>query len=314
MLGYGYKQYYGYNVTKQTYGYQLTRSLYYQNLDNNAGVFYHLIDKAEEQECREVILAYFCLWRSAATGWTSADLDDYIELELERLANLKVDFEIGDALEKLDRLGLVEKTGDRYRAKPLQAAQERLDYLWDNYFQYNKAPANAVAAFARRRVCFTRLLAKAATNLGRRLPSTISPAVGQAIEIQHRDEQAGTPAHNQQKPAVGEAAHPLSRTGEVQQRKQGQRQLERQDHLTEHQQVGHAAVAAQADDEHGRDDGQKPGEQSPQPRLDPPRMNPSITTWPASVPVTVLLWPLANSATANSVLANAVPNNGASVR
>jgi len=40
-------------------------------------------------------------------------------------------------------------------------------------------------------------------------------------------------------------------------------------------------------------------------------MNPSITTWPASVPVIVLLWPLASSATANSVLAAAVPNNGA---
>ena len=43
-------------------------------------------------------------------------------------------------------------------------------------------------------------------------------------------------------------------------------------------------------------------------------MKPSITTCPASVPVMVLLWPLASSATANSVLAAAVPNNGASVR
>ncbi len=142
VLGYGYKQYYGYNVARQTYSLQLTRSLYYQNLDNNQGVFYHVIDEAEEQECREVILAYFCLWRSAPeAGWTAADLDDYVEMELERLANLKVDFEIGDALEKLDRLGLVEKQGDRYRAKPLRTAQERLDYLWDNYFQYNNAPA-----------------------------------------------------------------------------------------------------------------------------------------------------------------------------
>lgn len=146
LLGYGYKQYYGYTITKQTYSYQLTRSLYYQNLDNNAGVFYHVIDEAEEQECREVLLAYFCLWRSApANGWTSADLDDYVEMELERLANLKVDFEIGDALEKLDRLGLVDKTGDRYRAKPLREAQEKLDYLWDNYFQYNNAPSASAA-------------------------------------------------------------------------------------------------------------------------------------------------------------------------
>jgi len=43
-------------------------------------------------------------------------------------------------------------------------------------------------------------------------------------------------------------------------------------------------------------------------------MNPSITTWPASVPVIVLLWPLASSEMAKSVLAAAVPSSGASVR
>ena len=32
-------------------------------------------------------------------------------------------------------------------------------------------------------------------------------------------------------------------------------------------------------------------------------MKPSITTWPASVPVMVLLWPLASRATANRMLA-----------
>ena len=35
--------------------------------------------------------------------------------------------------------------------------------------------------------------------------------------------------------------------------------------------------------------------------------NPSITIWPASVPVMVEFWPEASSATANSVLASVVP-------
>ncbi len=43
-------------------------------------------------------------------------------------------------------------------------------------------------------------------------------------------------------------------------------------------------------------------------------MKPSITTCPASVPVMVLLCPLASSATTNNVLAAAVPSKGASVR
>ena len=138
VAGYGYKQWYGFQTTRQTYSLQLTQSLYYQNLDNNAGVLYHLLDEAEEQECREAILAYYYLWRFAGTdGWTAASLDDYVELDLERLAQLKVDFEIGDALDKLERLGLTQKNGDRYRALALDRALEALDYKWDNYFQYN---------------------------------------------------------------------------------------------------------------------------------------------------------------------------------
>lgn len=136
--GYGYKQYYGYQTTKTAINLQLTQSLYYQNLDNNAGVLTHLLDEAEEQECREALLAYYCLWRFAGDqGWTATALDDYVEMDLERLANIKVDFEIEDALAKLERLKLVVKNGDRYAAVPIDAALENLDYAWDNYFPYN---------------------------------------------------------------------------------------------------------------------------------------------------------------------------------
>ena len=43
-------------------------------------------------------------------------------------------------------------------------------------------------------------------------------------------------------------------------------------------------------------------------------MKPSMTTCPASVPVMVLLCPLASSATANRMLAATVPRSGSSVR
>src|SRR5262249_1199294 len=101
--GYGYKQWYSYQVTKQTYSKLLKESLYYQTLDNNAGALTRLLDEAEEQECREAILAYYCLSRFAPPqGWTAEQLDDYIEMYLEGAANLKVDFEVGDALEKVE--------------------------------------------------------------------------------------------------------------------------------------------------------------------------------------------------------------------
>lgn len=123
IASYGYKQYAGFQNTKQSYSARLTQSLYYQNLDNNAGVFHRLIDAAEEQECREAILGYYFLWRYAdETGWTAAELDDRVEAYLEKATGLKVDFEIGDALDKLENLRFVEKDGEQFRAVPLDRA------------------------------------------------------------------------------------------------------------------------------------------------------------------------------------------------
>jgi hypothetical protein len=146
-LGYGYRSYYGYQQTRQRYRLTLTENLYFQNLDNNCGVLARLLDEAEEQECREALLAYFFLWRLAGPdGWTSAELDDAVEEYLERNAGVKVDFEIGDAIRKLEERRIVVKAGDRYRARPLGQALQVLDWIWDNYFKYNTAGADRPAA------------------------------------------------------------------------------------------------------------------------------------------------------------------------
>jgi hypothetical protein len=128
VAGYGYRTWSGFQTTKQAYTLTLTQSLYYQNLDNNAGVLYRLLDEAEEQECREALLSYFYLWRYAGeSGWTADRLDDYIEEDLERQADVSVDFEIEDGLGKLERLGLVEKIEHRYRVPPVEQAIELMD-------------------------------------------------------------------------------------------------------------------------------------------------------------------------------------------
>jgi hypothetical protein len=135
--GYGYKSYHSYQVKKQDYSLKLTKSLYYKSLDNNNGVLMRLLDDAEEQECRETFLAYFCLLQHAPReGWTAEQLDDYVELYLEGNAKLKVDFEIGDALAKLERLKIVRKVGDAYIAQPIDKALQMLDWTWDNYFKF----------------------------------------------------------------------------------------------------------------------------------------------------------------------------------
>jgi len=140
-IGYGVKSYQGYLNTRQKYQLNLTQSLYYQNLDNNAGVLFRLLDEAEEQECREALLAYFLLWReSDSGGWDQETLDRAAENWLKEKADLDVDFEVDDALAKLVRLRVVEQPfPERYAAASLETALQRLDEAWDDYFAYNVA-------------------------------------------------------------------------------------------------------------------------------------------------------------------------------
>jgi hypothetical protein len=135
-ITYGYRSYYGYQQMKQRYHLTLTQSLYYQNLDSNAGVLFSLLDDAEEQECREALLAYFLLWKKAAAdGWTAHDLTSFVEPFLEKSVQVPVDFETGEALATLERLHLIEKHGDRCRARPIDDALETLASAWSSWLQ-----------------------------------------------------------------------------------------------------------------------------------------------------------------------------------
>jgi hypothetical protein len=114
----------------------LSDNLYFKNLDNNAGVFYHLIDAAEEEEFKEAVLAYYFLLTAKET-LTKKELDDRIENWLAERWNCHIDFEIGDAVNKLKRLELIEVDADHLRCVPLIAAKKQLDSIWDNFFKYN---------------------------------------------------------------------------------------------------------------------------------------------------------------------------------
>jgi hypothetical protein len=138
-IGYGTRSYFSYVGTKQRYNLNLREVLYFQNLDTNAGVLLRLIDEAEEQDSREAILAYYFLWRHAgAQGWDSASLDDYIESDLERRCNLKIDFKVGGAINRLEKLRLVDKVEGRYRAQPIARALQVLEETWESFARFEK--------------------------------------------------------------------------------------------------------------------------------------------------------------------------------
>ncbi len=143
--GYAYKTYASFATTRQTYQLQLSKSLYYQNLDNNGGVLYRLLDSAEEQVIREVLLAYFFLWRYGGEGgWTAEELDHRIEQDLSNRLGVQVDFDIHDAVSKLERAGVIERTGDRLRALPVAEATARIDETWNTLAEPDtRAPERA---------------------------------------------------------------------------------------------------------------------------------------------------------------------------
>ena len=123
----------------------LSDNLYFRNLDNDAGVFHHLLDSAEEEEVKEAVLAYHFL-RTAGGPLTATELDRRIEDWFIRRWDAAFDFEVDDGVGKLHRLRLVDDDGQgRLTAVTLDEAKRRLDQIWDDLFAY-PAPVRRVDA------------------------------------------------------------------------------------------------------------------------------------------------------------------------
>lgn len=111
----------------------VSENLYFRNTDNNDGVLMRLIDEAEEEECKEALLAYVFLLHEP--GLTADQLDGHIEdWFLDRFA-LAIDFEVDDALAKLVRLQLVRERDDEcYEVVALDEALDVLRRRWRQLF------------------------------------------------------------------------------------------------------------------------------------------------------------------------------------
>jgi hypothetical protein len=128
------RQWMKYERQSLRYQKRLADTVYFRNAANNAGVLYGLIAAAEEQDVKEAALAYHALLAQGAM--TKEALDDRIEAFLRERVSFDVDFEIQDALGKLQRLKLVEAEGETLRAAAPKDALSRLDEAWDGIFNY----------------------------------------------------------------------------------------------------------------------------------------------------------------------------------
>jgi hypothetical protein len=108
---------------------QLTDNVYYRNINNNSGIFSYLIGEAEDQDWKEVLLAYYTLLTESGPVTREA-LDTRIEEFLVRVIGVSADFDVDHALARLRGYDLVIETNDGFMAAPLSDALARLDREW----------------------------------------------------------------------------------------------------------------------------------------------------------------------------------------
>ncbi|NET49916.1 MAG: DUF3754 domain-containing protein, partial [Merismopedia sp. SIO2A8] len=156
--GFVAKQYTTYKSKKIQFQKHVTDTLFFRSMANHSAVFQLLVDVAEEEECKEVILAYYHLLISPRP-LSAEELDEAVETWMHQRLNVDVDFDIQDALDKLQRLQETTSNGSvqglvvsdrhsrseskqsseptRYHAASIPDAKYIIDRLWDNAFRYN---------------------------------------------------------------------------------------------------------------------------------------------------------------------------------
>jgi len=131
--GFLWKQFNNFKNRKIKFMKTLADNLYFKNLDNNTGVFHRLIDAAEEEEGKEIILAYYFLLK-ANKALTAEELDKEIEHWFQHNQDTTVDFDVPDAIRKLSELDMAEQLGEHYKAHPLKQVKTKLNQIWDDHF------------------------------------------------------------------------------------------------------------------------------------------------------------------------------------
>ena len=152
--GFGFRQYTVYKSKQLAFQKKVAETLFFRNMDNNAGVFQSLIDDAEEEECKEILLVFYHLLTSKSP-LTAEQLDNRIETWMDEKFGTKIDFDINGPLRNLEGIrGKIAKDGSKSvntadiplltkdsqgncHILSIEEALAVLDYVWDNAFRYN---------------------------------------------------------------------------------------------------------------------------------------------------------------------------------
>ena len=152
--GFAFRQFTNYKNKQIRFQKNVTETLFYRNLANNSGVFQYLIDAAEEEECKEIILVYYHLLTSdyalnplqldhLIESWMLEKFGKAIDFDIEKtlrnLSEIKINYEEvqGSSYRKQQKSLLKRDRHNRCHILPLQEAKQVLDHIWDRIFEYS---------------------------------------------------------------------------------------------------------------------------------------------------------------------------------
>ncbi|XP_008231231.1 PREDICTED: uncharacterized protein LOC103330429 [Prunus mume] len=123
VIGYCAKTYFSFQQNLAQYQNLITQSMYEKQLDSGRGTLLHLCDDVIQQEVKEVIISFYILMEQGKA--TLLDLDKWCEELIKEQFNDHCNFDVDDAVQKLEKLGIVTRdTLGRYNCVGLKRANE----------------------------------------------------------------------------------------------------------------------------------------------------------------------------------------------
>ncbi|KAK9925264.1 hypothetical protein M0R45_033593 [Rubus argutus] len=123
VIGYCAKIYFSFVQNLAAYQNLITQSMYDKQLDSGRGTLLHLCDDVIQQEVKEVILSFYILMEQGKA--TREDLDRWCEELIKEEFGASCNFDVDDAVEKLEKLGIVSRDSvGRYFCIGLKRANE----------------------------------------------------------------------------------------------------------------------------------------------------------------------------------------------
>ena len=116
-------------VQRTRYAATLARNLYFHNLDNNAGALAYLNELALDEEIKELLMSWALLQIHGPMNLER--LDDACEAWFAERYGIGIDFDIEDAVHKLQQQGLLQQDGEMLSARPVAEVLPILKQRWN---------------------------------------------------------------------------------------------------------------------------------------------------------------------------------------